>query len=51
MTLANIYRTKPFPAACAGNAAAGHEWGLANYSPKATVERFMQLIERERRDK
>jgi len=30
-------------------ASAGHEWGLANYSPRATAERFLATVENERR--
>jgi hypothetical protein len=47
----DVRRIKESPSMLEDIAAAGREWGLANYSPKATAQRFVQLIERERRDK
>ena len=44
-------RIREAPSMLEDIAAAGREWGLANYSPRATAERFVALVEQERQRK
>jgi len=45
----DLDRMKRSPAMLEDIAAAGREWALRNYSPRATAERFLDLIGQERR--
>jgi len=45
----DVRRIREAPSILEDIAAAGREWGLANYSPRATAERFLDLVAKERR--